>query len=382
MRGEVETSEGKFIYRQEDKLTGAVSVDARQELEHKIFAAEGRLPLAPGTYRIRVTTTNDLNHEATVAVKNVTVAEPAPGTLKLSELVAYHAPAPVMDSEDKLPFSYSGVRFTPVGAGTAVIHAGDKLAVVYQLWMPPFPKDGAAKGAVEVERGKTVHVHYVWGDVAAVGGETPAFEDEDVDVTNVDAAGNLLTGRTLDTALLTAGHYRLVVKATDDVAKQSAFATLSFEVVSTDVPAATWTVRGAGPAKGHAEEDVKRGQCAAATGKRLAAEGWYRLALRDDVNYQPALTALAQSLSAAGDANGLADLSKAGQKAAEPQTAVLIAAALRKAQRGKEAIQYLNAQMAAQAPNAAMERALADAYDEQGDHARAEQMRGQAKQLE
>jgi len=375
VRAAVATDKGQNIYTQEDVLTGQISAGEKDALERKSLAVEGRLPLAAGTYQIAVTLTNNLNHEASVTRKTVTVASPRPGSFGLSELVAYNKPSPLQDPQDMEPFDFAHLRFAPRGAQTVQLRAGEKLPLVFQLWMPPA---AAATDAVS----HAVHLHYVFGSVSMSGEATPAIEDEDVQANNLDGAGNLLTGHTLDTSSLNPGRYRLVVKASDEATKQVAFATLNIEVYSADVPVETWALHGAGPKHGLAEDDVKRGLTAAAQGRRADAEAWYRRSINEDPTYQPALTELAQSLSNAGDTDALIALNGLGHQAAEPQTVVLIANALRKNSRGKDAIKLMTDQAALQAPSALLDNTLADAYDEQGDHSRAQEYRQQAKAIQ
>ncbi|MDR3734205.1 MAG: GWxTD domain-containing protein [Acidobacteriaceae bacterium] len=374
LRASVATEKGQQVYTQEDVMTGQISAKQNEAMERKTFGAEGRLPLAAGTYAIAFTLTNNLNHEATINRKTFTVVAPKPGSFGMSELLAYTAPAPVKDPEDKMPFDFAHLRFPPRGAQIVTLHAGEKLPIAFQIWMPP----AATSDTVS----HTVHLHYVFGNVAANGSEAPNVDDEDVQANNLDGAGNLLTGHTLDTSELQPGHYRLVVKATDQTTKQTAFATLNFEVYSEDIPVDTWTVYGPGPAHGLAEDDVRRGLAAAAMGRVGDAEAWYRRALVENPTYQPALTRLAESLTGRGDLAALVALSQQGHQVAEPQAVVLIADAMRKSERGKEAIKFMTEQMALQAPSALLDTKLAEAYDEQGDHSRAQEYRQQAKSLQ
>ena len=60
-----------------------------------------------------------------------------------------------------------------------------------------------------IPQGSKIHLHYVFGTALAMH-QTPTEENEDVDPANRDKAGNLLTGRKLDTSELQPGNYRLV----------------------------------------------------------------------------------------------------------------------------------------------------------------------------
>src|SRR5581483_11688902 len=122
--------------------------------------AEGRVPLAPGTYILEATLTNNVNH---VAQKKRTLIAVPPVTgqeLGLSPLLAYAAPSAVADAQGRLPFSFSRLRFTPRGAQSVEIRQGDSLPLVFQLWLNP--------KTAESPQGSKIHLHYVFGTALAM----------------------------------------------------------------------------------------------------------------------------------------------------------------------------------------------------------------------
>ena len=64
LRTVVATSAGKPVYEQQDALEATVSPEYAEIFHKERFAAEGRLPLVPGSYEVEVTLTNNLNLEA------------------------------------------------------------------------------------------------------------------------------------------------------------------------------------------------------------------------------------------------------------------------------------------------------------------------------
>jgi GWxTD domain-containing protein len=274
LRTRVTTSTGKAIYQQTDVLVGTVSEGGMKAAKAKLFAAEGRLPLVPGTYEIEATLTNELTHDGSRIRKTIRVPEMAAGGVGISDLVAYRAPSPVSDPEGQLPFAVSELRFTPRGAGEVRLRLGEKLPIMYQLWVPT---NAALSKAGEAP--KTLHVHYLVGSVANSAGGLQLEEDEDVEVKNLDAAGNLVTGHTLDTAKLNVGTYRLVAKVTQEGTAKAAFATMTIKVLPTDDTADLWTAFGDERQHPVWQDDLLRGIAAETLGKPAEAEACYRRAL-------------------------------------------------------------------------------------------------------
>ncbi len=267
LRTSVLTSDGKSVYDQEEILTGRLTEAQAEVARKKRFAAEGRLPLAPGKYIVVATLTNNLNQLATRQHASITVPAPKSNGISLSPLLAYSAPAATPDLQGTLPFSASKFRFTPREAQSIVLRQGEKLPIVFQLWLDPVAAGSA--GAAKI------HVRYVFGAVTA-SHETPAEENEEIDASNRDAAGNLLTGHTVDTSSLTPGTYRLVVGANWDGTQQTAYESMTVHVEPATKQVDAWTAYGAAAPGGAALDDLKRGLSAEAQGADAEAQRLYR----------------------------------------------------------------------------------------------------------
>lgn len=370
LRTTVLTAEGKFVYEQDDALTGPVTEAQATLARQKRFGAEARLPLVPGKYVVVATLTNNLNHLATRQHAAVTVPDAKPGALGLSQLVAYTAPAGRPDANGTMPFSISKFRFTPRGAQTVTIRQGERLPLVFQLWLDP-------KMAAEQAPGKKIHLRYVFGSDTA-GRDQATTENEEVDPANRDEAGNLLTGHTVDTSQLLAGTYRVVVGANWDDAAQTTYATLTLHVAPQSEPVEAWTAFGGVAPDAQAVDDLKRGLAAEAEGADDEAQRFYAKALDDGPTELRALDQLAALLARRGANDALAGLSRQPllrDHAAAPKTLLLIAGALTKNGAPKDAAHLLEAQLRLQPPTAALYTELANAYEAAGDMTRARDAR-------
>jgi len=375
LRTSVLTTGGKSIYTQEDRMTGELTPGQTEAAEKKRFGAEARLPLAPGSYMLEVTLTNNVNQIATKQQETVIVPSPRPSGITISGLLAYGAPSGVPDPGDVLPFSGSHLRFSPRGAQNVFIRQGEKLPLVFQLWMDP-----RTTPAPDNEK---VHMHYLFGSVSALRAD-PTRDDEDVDAGNRDKAGNLLTGHTLDTSSLAPGNYQVVVSATRDGDTRAAYSTLNLHVAPAADYTDIWTAYGPSQEGGEAVDDVKRGLAAESQGADADAQQAFERALAEDPGEVRALVHLAALLQRKGMTDQLAALSQKpvlAKVAAPPAVLLAIAHALETNGNPKSAAQLLEAQLKLQPPTTQLYTALADACQASGNTGRANEARALAAKL-
>jgi hypothetical protein len=321
---------------------------------------------------LEATLTNNVNHIASKKRTIVTVPRVTGQDLGLSALLAYAAPSAVADPQGRLPFSFSKLRFTPRGAQTVEMRQGDSLPLVFQLWLNP-------QGTEPPPAGK-IHLHYVFGTALAEH-TTPTEENEEVDPANRDKAGNLLTGRKLDTSELAPGNYRLVVSATKEGEHKSVYASMNLNVIPAGRFVDMWTAYGAVEPAGQELDDLKRGLSAEAQGTDAEAQAWYQKALAENQDDIRPLDKLAALLSHRGDTDGLVALSQQPlltRTAVSPKTLLPIADALSKSGNPKGVVRLLEAQIKLQPPNSSLYRTLADACEASGDTGRARDLRSLA----
>lgn len=374
LRTSVLTTDGKSVYDQEDLLSGRLTEAAAGVARQKRFAAEGRLPLVPGKYIVVATLTNNLSKVATRQHAQVTAPEPKSHVIGISPLLAYAAPAATPDPKGTLPFSASKIRFTPRGAQSAYIRQGEKLPLVFQIWLDPCTAVGCA-GAPKVR------LHYVFGAITA-SHETPAEENEEIDSSNRDAAGNLLTGHTVDTSSLTPGSYMLVVRANLDGMQQAASASMTLHVEPADSHPEAWTAYGPTAPDEQLIDDLKRGLSAEALGADAEAQSFYTKALDEGHGDLRPLDKLAALLSRLGQTQELAALSQQpvlSEIAVAPKTLLPIAQALTKSGNTKAVVHLLELQIKLQPPSADLYRTLADACEATGNKGRARDLRALAE---
>jgi Tfp pilus assembly protein PilF len=368
------TSTGKPVYRDESTLTGVFNPDQAESARHQPFAAEGRLPLVPGKYKLAVTLTNELNHAAVRQQQDVAVPDPSGIGLELSNIVAFSSTPPVAEPNSHLPFNISGIGFEPIGIESATIHQGEPLRVLTQVWSD-LPSDAPRPGY-------KLNFRYAYGSLSGGNAET---EVDAVDEGNFDAGGSLLTGKKLATDHLLPGSYRLVVSALDEGAGRHAYASLNFQVVPSTMPAGLWIAHDPGLAQlvGYGQDDYKRGLSALVQGNTAEAAHWFSLAVNATPPYEQGLPRLVSVLAQQQKYAELAQLAQRFGKSHVLDQKTLILLAKGTAQSGdiKLAKQVLEGALSWQAPTAEMYSTLAGFYRDSGDSARAAELEARAKTL-
>jgi hypothetical protein len=233
LQNHITTESGAPVYDDVVTLTGGVQPGQAEVGRKKPFAAEDRFPLAPGRYIVQSTLTNNLTLAAHRTLETVIVSQPSKSGLGISEPFAYSG-SPVHDEGTTLPFSMSNVRFSPRAVGTLTIHAGDRMPLIFQLWVP---RDASGKLNTA-----PIQLHYLYGSPIS-GGKPIEETDETIDPSNADAAGNFVTGHVFQTGAITPGNYRMIIRATQ-AGSAPVFSTMTLRVVPEDVAVGDWTAYG------------------------------------------------------------------------------------------------------------------------------------------
>jgi tetratricopeptide (TPR) repeat protein len=369
------TGSGKPVYRDESALTDPLNAAQAEDASHQSFGVAGRLPLAPGKYKLLLTLTNQLNHAAFRQQQEVIVPEPSGIGLELSSVVAFSSTPPVADPGGHFPFSVSGIRFAPIGIESATIHQGEPLRVLTQVWSD-LPADASRAG-------HKLNFRYAYGSLS--GGNTETDVDA-VDEGTFDANGSLLTGKKLATDHLLPGNYRLVISAVEEAAgERHAYASFNFQVAPSNMPAGLWTAQDPGLAQlaGYGQDDYKRGLSAAAQGNSTEAARWFGLAVDAVPPYEQGVPRLVSLLAQQQKYTDLAHLAQrfGTSRMLDEKTVVLLARGTAQSGDIKLATQILESALSWQPPTAEIYSALADFYRASGDKARAAELEARAKTL-
>ena len=244
LQNHITTESGASVYDDVVTLTGGVQPSQADVGRRKPFAAEDRFPLVPGRYIVQSTLTNNLTIAAHRTVETVVVPQPSRSALGISVPVVYSG-SPIHDEGTTLPFSMADVRFSPRAVGTVTIHAGDRIPLIFQLWLP---RDATGKLNTA-----PVQLHYLYGSPVS-GGKPIEETDETVDPANADAAGNFVTGHVFQTDSIASGNYRMIIRATQE-GSAPVFATMTLRVVPADVAVGDWTAYG--PARPDQDEQKR-----------------------------------------------------------------------------------------------------------------------------
>ncbi len=237
LKTELLGSDGQLISDLSQELTGTLDPSRLATLKQKTFAIEGRLPVAPGKYQLRLTLTNTVNQQQFQQTRAILV--PAHDqSLALSQILFTDISSPTADSTHQQPFSFSGVKISPRGAGDVTLPSGSPIRIVFQVWEPP--ADPA------LLQGATLDVHYLIGQIDSTdNADKPdkLEEDQKVDRAGFDPTGNLLLGKQFSTEDLAPGNYRLVVRANNPATHETAYQALNFSIAPAQTPPPQrWTV--------------------------------------------------------------------------------------------------------------------------------------------
>ena len=244
LHNHITTESGTPVYDDVVALTGGVEAAQAEVGRKKPFAAEDRFPLVPGRYVIQSTLTNNLTLAAHRVLETVVVPQTSKSGLGISEPFVYSG-SPIRDEGTTLPFSIANVRFSPRGVNTITIHAGDRIPLIFQLWLA---KDASGKFNTA-----PIQLHYLYGSPVS-GGKPIEETDETVDPANADPRGNFVTGHVFQTDAIAPGNYRMVIRATQ-AGSAPVFSTMTLRVVPSEVAVGDWTAYG--PARPDQDEQKR-----------------------------------------------------------------------------------------------------------------------------
>jgi GWxTD domain-containing protein len=377
VRVQVYGADNKLIFTQERQYKKYLTAEQVQQIKDRVFGYEGSLPLPPGTYHLELQLT-DWQKKASYRVKSEAVVPPIPTKgMAVSEIVPFSIAKPIGNGDpDSVPFSFGGIKFTPLLKRETTFTAGGQIKFFYQIWSPPGTSDPAQNDELKVT--------YVYGR-PGVTQDSHTIEDK-VSKAQFDANGSLLNGKEIPIGDWSPGNYKLVVTLTDPKDRDQAYSSLNFRLGLSEEPFRPWGIDDREDTLKDLKSgasDYERGLCYLAAGRNALASEALRRALDKNANSQEALTSLVDaefSRQAYGEVAKYAAKVSLNDQTQE-RTILHMAESLDKTGDTKNAIALLESALKARPATGSMYLTLARYYEQSGDSAKAKAYALKGKQL-
>ena len=378
VRAQVYDAQNKLLFTQEREYKKFLTKDQFQQVKSLLFGYEGSLPLPPGTYHLELQLT-DWTKKASYRVKSDVVVPqiPAKGMI-VTDVVPFSIAKPIGSGQpDSVPFSFGGVKFTPLLKRDAIFSGGSEIKFFYQIWTPP--------QETKPEEGQKLKVTYSYGRPGAVQ-DSKTIEDE-VSKAQFDLNGSLVNGKEIPIGDWTPGNYKLVVTLNDpNDLQQQAYSSLNFKLSPTAEPFRSWEIDDRDDASKDAKSgtsDYERGLCYMAQGRNALASEAFRRALEKNGNSQETLAAL---VDAEFSRQAYGEVAKYAGKVwltdqTQERTILHLAESLDKTGDTKRAITLLESALKLRPATGPMYLTLADYYERTGDSTRAQEYNLKGKNL-
>ena len=377
VRAEVYGTDNKLVFTQERSYTKNLTRDQYQRIKDRVFGFEGSLPLPPGNYHLEFQFTDWLKKVSYRVKQDVVVPQiPAKG-LTVTEIVPFSIARPVTNGDaDSVPFSFGGVKFTPLLKRETNFSGGGQIKFFYQIWAPQ-PSTTPAPD-------QKLKLTYAYGRPGARQ-DSQKIEDE-VSKAQFDANGSLLNGKEIPIGDWAAGNYKLVLTLQDPEGPQEVFSNLNFRIFPGAAPLPSWDVDDSDDASKEAKaglSDYQRGLCYLAHGENGLASNAFRSALGKDLKSQEALKAL---VDAEFFQQAYVEVAKyAGQveltDKTDERTILRLAESLNKVGNTKMAMELLESGVKLKPASGPLYLTLAEYYGQLGDSKKEEEYTLKAKQL-
>jgi GWxTD domain-containing protein len=205
-------SHARLVFQRNDAPSFAAEASAEEGLKRRPFAYEDRMPVVAGIYRLVVSAKNRATGKLYEAAQQVRVAD-GKEPLVLSDLVVVNGGEP--DARTR-PFQFGGVRLFPSVGGK--VHSSTGLRLLYEV------RAGEPRPA-------GLDVEYVVGTVSTKFRKV--YQDR-LDLSRADAAGTLMTAKTLPIEELSPGSYQVVLRIKDPQTGALTARSATFTVVNAE----------------------------------------------------------------------------------------------------------------------------------------------------
>jgi tetratricopeptide (TPR) repeat protein len=297
--------------------------------------------------------------------------------LAVTEIVPFSIAKPVTNGDpDSVPFSFGGVKFTPLLKRETKFSAGGQIKFFYQIWAPQV--------STAPSPDQKLKVTYAYGRPGAKQ-DSQTIEDE-VSKAQFDANGSLLNGKEIPIGDWAAGNYKLVLTLQDPESHEGVFSSLNFRLFPGAVPSTSWDIDDSDDASKEAKagiSDYERGLCYLAHGENGLASKAFRSSLEKDPKSQETLKAL---VDAEFLRQAYVEVAKfAGQveltNKTDERTILRLAESLNKVGNTKMAMELLESGVKLKPASGPLYLMLAEYYGQLGDSKKEEEYTLKAKQL-
>lgn len=292
----------------------------------------------------------------------------------MSDVLAFSSAEAI--TQDYLPFTIGGVKFTPIVGNGLAFAPGQNINVVYQIWAPK--EDPGAY------RGKSLNIDHVYGRLGA-SADAKTIHDA-VAKEQFDVFGSLVSGKKISLATdAVPGNYRLLISASDSQNVQKVYSSLNFRISSSPQVSPPYDVYDPDLAdevsKGVPEFD--RALCYLAQNAKDAALKWFKAALSRDPSNEAARSRLAELYVARQDYTEVANLFARVPVTKETDDQAILHAAEGMAKIGDvpRAITFLEYAVSVRSASGPLYLALASYYRDEGNLQKASQLESKGRQL-
>lgn len=211
----------KLVFERKNENVVYYSSDEFEQVKQMAFRYEDKVAIAPGHYDVTLTLLNRVDSSFYRAQKSVFVPGKQVTSLRLGDLI------PFMESTQASPastgpYEFFGAKLFPLTKKD--IQAARDLRVFFQIFSSPETR--------RAQPGENLVVDYSVGRLdRSVEARTVS---EQLDKSQIDAHGTLLTAKTLPTKGLPPGNYILSVKVTDPATRQVTGSSVAFRMVTAE----------------------------------------------------------------------------------------------------------------------------------------------------
>lgn len=332
---------------------------------------EDRVPVVPGDYVLEFTLLNRVDrvyHQGSLSVR---VEPPAVPALKVGDPILIRHCQVVAD--DTRPFTIGTSRCQPQARTELVAGPTTSLNLLYPVYLDP---------AVVTASDQALQVEYTLGrlDHSVANKVT----EDTLIRKRFDRSGTLLVGKSVHLGEVPAGAYRLAVRVTDPVSKQSAAITLPFKVGGSPLPLPN-VLSPENPAQDelNGNNSYWRGLCALAQNAPQDAAAYFSRALEHNPKHQLARAQAAALYFSQGEYAKVAALLELGGITSDTDVATVqkLLTSLEKTGQLGRAIQTGEQAVTILPPTPELYEQLAGLYDRAGDSGHAQQAREEARRL-